>query len=310
MPQSRARSTARLDGAPTAASTGIPAAAAFCTSSKLARPLTSSTRSASGSSFASRRGADELVEGVVPAHVFKEAKQPAALVEQGRGVQAAGVVEDGLRGPQRLGQPVDDGGVKAWPGRQPRAQGDAHGRQGSLAADAAAGGGVEVPPQPVEIDRHAAPQVHGDDVLAATGVGAAAAQPLDLACRRYDAFRQKEAGRQLEVVAGRAHGHGKADGIMAPATGHAKANFQRLFDRQEIGLRRQNLTVHLLNGFLDDARSLERGVGSKHDVSHGASAGSGPILLHTSCRRREKSCPSTRREAHGVRTSRPASFGS
>ena len=37
----RARVTARLDGAPTAAMTGIPAITDFCTSSKLALPLTS-----------------------------------------------------------------------------------------------------------------------------------------------------------------------------------------------------------------------------------------------------------------------------
>ena len=43
MPTSRASSTARDDGAETAASTGMPAIAAFCVSSKLARPLTIST---------------------------------------------------------------------------------------------------------------------------------------------------------------------------------------------------------------------------------------------------------------------------
>ena len=40
MPTSRASSTARDDGADTAASTGMPAIAAFWVSSKLARPLT------------------------------------------------------------------------------------------------------------------------------------------------------------------------------------------------------------------------------------------------------------------------------
>ena len=38
MSKSSARETARLDGAPTAASKGMPATSAFCTSSKLARP--------------------------------------------------------------------------------------------------------------------------------------------------------------------------------------------------------------------------------------------------------------------------------
>src|SRR5260370_40057877 len=54
-PCSRPRSTARLDGAPTAARIGTPATAAFCTSSKLTRPLTSSTSFSSGMRPASVR---------------------------------------------------------------------------------------------------------------------------------------------------------------------------------------------------------------------------------------------------------------
>ena len=50
MPRSVARSTARLEGAPTATSIGQPATAAFWTSSKDKRPLTQSTWSASGRS--------------------------------------------------------------------------------------------------------------------------------------------------------------------------------------------------------------------------------------------------------------------
>ena len=49
MLNSSASSTARLDGAPTAAISGIPAIAAFCTSSKLARPLSNNILSCSGS---------------------------------------------------------------------------------------------------------------------------------------------------------------------------------------------------------------------------------------------------------------------
>jgi hypothetical protein len=48
-PDFAASSAASDDGAGTAASTGIPAITAFCTSSKDARPLTSSTQPASGS---------------------------------------------------------------------------------------------------------------------------------------------------------------------------------------------------------------------------------------------------------------------
>ena len=48
IPVSLANSTARLDGAPTAAKIGTPAIAAFCTNSKLARPLTKRSESANG----------------------------------------------------------------------------------------------------------------------------------------------------------------------------------------------------------------------------------------------------------------------
>src|SRR5256714_13354832 len=47
-PRSRASSTARLEGAPTATTIGQPAIAAFWTSSKERRPLTQRTPSASG----------------------------------------------------------------------------------------------------------------------------------------------------------------------------------------------------------------------------------------------------------------------
>src|SRR5262249_18784347 len=54
MPRSAARSTARLDGAPTATSTGQPATAAFWASSNESRPLTHSRGSERGSSCAGR----------------------------------------------------------------------------------------------------------------------------------------------------------------------------------------------------------------------------------------------------------------
>jgi hypothetical protein len=48
IPQRSAVATARLEGAPTAASSGTPAIEAFCTNSKLARPLTSIMESLKG----------------------------------------------------------------------------------------------------------------------------------------------------------------------------------------------------------------------------------------------------------------------
>ena len=85
----------------------MPATAAFCTSSKLARPLTSSTAVEQRRAAGEELGADQFVQGVVPADVLAQGQQVAAGVEQRRGVQAAGAIEDGLRRPQRLGQTVD-----------------------------------------------------------------------------------------------------------------------------------------------------------------------------------------------------------
>jgi len=53
-PDVTARLTARLDGAPMAASTLTQARIAFCTSSKLARPLNTTMRLVNGISFAMR----------------------------------------------------------------------------------------------------------------------------------------------------------------------------------------------------------------------------------------------------------------
>ena len=59
--------------------------------------------------------ADQLVHGVVPADVLAQALADCRGVEQGRGVQTAGAIEDGLRRPQRFRQPMDDGGVDDRP---------------------------------------------------------------------------------------------------------------------------------------------------------------------------------------------------
>ena len=62
---------ARLDGAETATSIGMPARQAFWTSSKEARPLTASDVIVKGSETAIEHRADDLVHGVVAADVFR-----------------------------------------------------------------------------------------------------------------------------------------------------------------------------------------------------------------------------------------------
>ena len=65
-----------------------------------------------------------------------------------------------------------------------------------------------------------------------------------------DAFGEQEAGGQLLVVAGRAHGHGQG-AVLALAVGAAvaEANFKRLFGGELVGGRHGRATAaHLLNG--------------------------------------------------------------
>ncbi len=77
MPRRRAVSTASVEGAEMAQSTGMPATAAFWTSSKLVRPETSATRSLAGSRPARSSVPIELVHRVVPADVLAQAQELA-----------------------------------------------------------------------------------------------------------------------------------------------------------------------------------------------------------------------------------------
>src|SRR5439155_1189590 len=65
MPNSSAMATARLDGAPTAITKGMPATAAFCRLSKLLRPLTASTEPASAVRPVLHVGPEDGVHAVV-----------------------------------------------------------------------------------------------------------------------------------------------------------------------------------------------------------------------------------------------------
>ena len=76
-----------------AATKGQPATAAFCTSSKLALPLKSSPTIGERQAIVSEVAADELVERVVPSHVFGDAVDAAVGRERCRSMDAAGLLE-------------------------------------------------------------------------------------------------------------------------------------------------------------------------------------------------------------------------
>ena len=91
----------------------MPATLAFWTISKLARALTTRTVAPSGSSRLAGRGADDLVDGVVPADVLADREQLAVRGGQAGRVHPTGAVEDRLPGPQGLGQPGQHRGARA-----------------------------------------------------------------------------------------------------------------------------------------------------------------------------------------------------
>ena len=127
-----------------------PASTAFCTSSKLTRPLRQATAPRQRVAPAEQHRADRLVHRVVAADVLAQHEQLAAGVEQRGGVQAAGAVEGVLarRAPGRDALSTSCG-LDSRPGAPGgcRAAGrvQAHVLQRRLAAHAAGRGQVEAP---------------------------------------------------------------------------------------------------------------------------------------------------------------------
>ena len=100
---SRARSTARLDGADTATMPATPAATAFCTISNETRPLTTSRRSAAGNRPSSSARPITLSTALCrPTSSRTAMRSPAAVGERGR-VDATGAVEGTLLAAHHLG---------------------------------------------------------------------------------------------------------------------------------------------------------------------------------------------------------------
>ena len=91
MLNSSASCTARLDGAPTAAIIFMPAIAAFCTSSKLARPLNNKYMLVQRQHIFIQCSTDQFIQCVVPAHIFSYQEQFPFRIKQSRGMQSAGI---------------------------------------------------------------------------------------------------------------------------------------------------------------------------------------------------------------------------
>src|SRR6185295_5536322 len=112
--------------------------------------------------------ADELVQGVVAAHVLTGGEQPAGGVEEGRGVEAAGRGEEPLRFPEPDRQRRDHLRRNLRPRWNGPWNPQPQGVEPRLAADAAGAGREEVAVQAGELRlRHARGELDLDDVGAA-----------------------------------------------------------------------------------------------------------------------------------------------
>ena len=233
-PPSRARSIARLDGADTDATIGMPARYAFCTISNDARPLTHNTRSSDRKLFGEQHPADDFVDGVVAADVFGDALQAAVRGEQAGRVQTTGQIEQPLRRAQAIRQsreqcrideegaaqrrPVDrqrfDGQPPAQAARRVGRHLAARRQQLVQAFDGWPGQGDVENVQSVPAIRHRA------DVVRAG----------------HDVFRQQKPRGELTVLARRAHHHRERPSV--------EANLERLFDRRAVGVRGPDRALH------------------------------------------------------------------
>ena len=210
MPSRSAVATARLDGADTATIIGIPARAAFCTISKLVRPDTTRTASASGKVRARAAAPDELVDRVVAADVLAYLADRAVGTGEGGAVEPARDVEERLHRPQAVGQ-RNEGPDRHRRTRADRRAGDGELIERRLAADTTARTRGERPGAGLEID--GPPNPDGDDVVLLLHVGRQAVPHLrEVVGVVDDPFGQAEARGELEVVPRGPHDHGERPG--------------------------------------------------------------------------------------------------
>ena len=193
-----------VDGADTATSIGMPATRAFCTSSNDARPLTHSTCEDSGSAPLQQHPADDLVDGVVSAHVLGDLDQRAVDGEQAGRMQSARAVEHGLLRPQAIGQARHDR-RRYRPGGSDRCEREVEGVGRLASADAARRrrGDVASPGESsVEPRECLAAQRHVDRRLV-VGLG----HRVDVGRSAIDLLGEEEAGREVAIGARRPHRH-------------------------------------------------------------------------------------------------------
>ena len=217
IPRSAASSTARLDGAPTATTTGQPATAAFWTSSKEIRPLRQRIASASGSRPSANAQPTTLSSALWRPTSSRRQRSSPSAVEEPRRVQAAGRLERGLRLAQAVGQARGQRGRDRQPALDAgRLDGDRLER--ALAADPARRRRVEAALQPLRVEPG---RVHLDRV-------------------RGEVVRERGRPRARGPRRGRSRAPAprRAPGVrIVTATGPAvDPDLERLLDREQVAL--------------------------------------------------------------------------
>lgn len=175
--------------------------------------------------------ADDFVDGVVAADVFTGDDEFASAGEKAGGVKTASAIEDALGAAEFFGELQKRGGGDLE-GTGLRGSAEEFGTNlvdGRFAADAAAGVDVEVAASGgIEKGGGAELDVHGIFCLcrcsSSGGLGFLNRKNL-IGCLDY-AFGEEEAGGQLSVMAGSAHGDGERFAV--------NANFERLFAGERV----------------------------------------------------------------------------
>jgi hypothetical protein len=151
----------------------MPATAAFCTISRLTRPLTEQDDVVQRQQSAEDRPAHELVERVVPPDVLAHGEQPPIRLEQSGGMEPAGRLEHALGLAQRCGQADDHGAIDQWSTGGDRIAADRDPSSEAL---------PQIPQLAVATvalgDRRSIERAHGRTTIVSSGWASAAASPV------------------------------------------------------------------------------------------------------------------------------------
>ncbi len=157
-----------------------------------------------------QRRPDHLVDRIVPADVLAHVEQRTGRVEQARRVEAPGLFEHRLRGPDLLRHAQDRrGGKRELTAREPGTALHLDGLDRPLPAYAAAGRHVEVAGQRRRIDRVSKGDRH--DIVFLRADVPAVPQVDDRAAITDQPLTEQESGHEQEVVTRRPHGDRNRD---------------------------------------------------------------------------------------------------